>query len=60
MHLHFDAPFSMLKKGLLGAFASRILIFKSPHLNFWVTQNVNEARFARKVEGDFYCDFQTS
>ena len=41
MHLHFDAPFSMLKKGLLGAFASRILIFKSPHLNFWVTQNVN-------------------
>ena len=25
----------------------------------WSTQNVNVARFARNVECDFFCDFQT-
>ena len=28
-------------------------------MNFWSTQNVNVARFARNVEWDFFYDFQT-
>ena len=28
-------------------------------MNFLSTQNVNVARFARNVEWDFFCDFQT-
>ena len=49
-------------------------LFKMSHFNFWIlafltifgilkqllsTQNVNIARFARNVEWDFLCDFQT-
>ena len=38
-------------------------VLKMSHLKFffwyWYFQNVNVARFARNVEWDFFCDFQT-
>ena len=65
---HFPPIFVLLKLTcLLTLFDRKLQIFKnSPKFTIFglfnellSTQNVNVARFARNVEWDFFCDFQT-
>ena len=65
---HFPPIFVLLKLTCLVTLFDRTLqVFKkSPKLTIFgifnqllSTQNVNVARFARNVEWDFFCDFQT-
>ena len=66
---HFPSIFVSLKLTcLVTLFDSKLQVFKnSPNWPFFgifnellSTQNVNAARFARNVEWDFFCDFQTN
>ena len=65
---HFPPIFFLLKVTcLVSLFERKLQVFKnSPKCTIfgifnWLlsTQNVNVARFARNVEWDFFCDFQT-
>ena len=65
---HFPPIFDLLKLTcLVTLFDRKLQVFKnSPKWNLLgifnellSTQNVNVARFARNVEWDFFCDFQT-
>ena len=65
---HFPTFFVLLKViCLVTLFDRKLQVFKnSPKLTIFgifnellATQNVNVARFARNVECDFFCDFQT-
>ena len=65
---HFSSIFVLIKvTNLVTLFDRKIQVFKnSPKLTIFVifnellsTQNVSVARFARNVEWDFFCDFQT-
>ena len=61
---YFPPIFVLLKLTcLVTLFDRKLQVFKNspigPFLAFLSTQNVNVARFARNVEWDFFCDFQT-
>ena len=61
---HFPPIFVLLKLTcLVTLFDRKLRVFKnSPKWNIFgifSTQNINVARFARNVELDFFCDFQT-
>ena len=66
--LHFSSIYVPLEfTCLVTLFDRKLQVFKkSPKLTIFgifsellATQNVNVARFARNVEWDFFCDFQT-
>ena len=63
----FSTHFCHIKNDLYALFDRKLQVIKiSPKFTIFgvfnellSTQNVNEARFARNVECDFLCDFQT-
>ena len=57
---HFSTIFVLFKLTcLVTLFDLKLQFFKNSPIPFLYTQNVNIARFARNVEWDFFCDFQT-